>query len=168
MAVGQMAGEVERAQHRRHAVRTVAQGRPAERRVAGPFACALVIGADRDVHLADHGGGFGLGFPQRLAGLAGDGLGDLGRAVLQHGLIAFDGVDPLLARAVGPVREGDAGGVDGGLDLGGRGGLALPVDGFGGGIGGFEHGHGTETPLIPAKAGTQIFGRSLSLDDLRP
>jgi hypothetical protein len=142
MAVGQMAGEVERAQYRRHTVRTVAQGRMAEGGLGRALAGALVIGADRDVDLAGHGGQFGVGLPQGLAGLAADGLGHLGRAALERGLIALHRVDPVLTRAVGPVGEGGAGGLDGGGGVSRGGGLALP-DGFaGGGVGRGEMGHG--------------------------
>ncbi len=97
MAVGQVAGEVERAEHRRDAVRAVAQDGAAEGGVVRPLAGAFVIGADRDVDLARHRGQFGFRLPQGLAGLAADGLGHFGGALFQHGLIAFHRVDAVLA-----------------------------------------------------------------------
>src|SRR5690606_9561695 len=109
--------------------------------VGGGGAGALFIGADGDVDLPRHGGQFGLGLPQGLAGLSGDGLGHFGGALFQDGLIAFHRVDAVLARAVGPGGEGGAGGLDGGADLLDGGGFAFP-DGFaGGGVGGGEVGH---------------------------
>src|SRR5690606_10307541 len=88
-------------------------------------------------------------------GFEGDGPGDLGGPLLEHGLIALHCVDAVLARAVGPVGEGDAGAFDGGLDLGRRGGLAEPVDFAGGGIDRLELGHGVQI-------GSQVFTRTSS------
>ena len=138
MAVRQVAGKVERTQHRRHPMRAMTQGGAAEGGVGRALAGALVIGADGDVDLALHGAKLGRGLPRRLPGLAADGQRDLRRPRLQRGLIAFDRVDAVLAGAISPVREAVAGALDGGADLGGGGFGAVP-DGFaGGGVGGNE------------------------------
>jgi len=98
-------------------MRAVAQGRVTETGLGGALARAFVISADRDVDLARHGAEFRRGLPQGLAGLAADRLGHLRGPGFQDGLIAFDGVDPVLTRTVRPIREGGAGAVGGGLDL---------------------------------------------------
>jgi len=90
----------------------------AEAGLGRAFAGAFVIGADGDVDLARHGPELGRGLPEGLAGFAADRLCHLRGAGLEHGLVAFDGVDPVLTRAVRPVREGGAGAVGGGLHLG--------------------------------------------------
>ena len=152
MAVGQVAGEVEGPQHRRHAVRTVAQGGLAETGLGRALAGTFVIGADGDVDFARHGAKLGRGLPQGLAGLSGDGLGHGRGAGLQHRLIAFDRIDPVMPRAIRPVGEGGAGAIGSGLDLGTRGGGTFP-DGFsGGGVDGFEMGHSV----------THVFTRTMS------
>jgi hypothetical protein len=119
VAVGQVAREVERAQHRHHAMRAMAQHGATERHVAGVLAGALVIGLDRGLDLAGHRAQFGLGLPQRLAGLAAQRLGEGRRAGHQGVLVAAQDRDPLFARQVGPGRKGLAGRRDGRRHVGG-------------------------------------------------
>ena len=79
VAVGQVRGEIIRARARR--ARHAACGGPrsvAERRFELPLRRALGIGVDRDLDLVDDRADLGPRFPERLAGLARDQLGELG------------------------------------------------------------------------------------------
>ena len=77
MAVGQVRREIIGAEHREHAVRLVAdRDARAERAFEPPLRRALAISGDRDVDLVDHRLDLGARLPERLAGLAGDQVGE--------------------------------------------------------------------------------------------
>ena len=75
VAVGQVAGEIVRPEHRHDPMRPMPQHRGAEPGRLFAHARALGLRADRDFDLGDHRRDFAERFPQRLAGLARDRLG---------------------------------------------------------------------------------------------
>ena len=84
VAVGQVRREIVGPEHGEHAVRLVADRDPvAERGFELPLRRALGIGLDRDLDLVDDRADLGPRFPQRLAGLARDQLGELGSPCLR-------------------------------------------------------------------------------------
>ncbi len=117
MAIGQVAGEVVRPQHRHHPVRAVAQDGFAERHRAALFARAFGLGGDRQFDLADHRADFLRGFPQRLAGFARDQLGEVGGARLQHGGIGARDGHPFRDRGAPPVAKRHTGARDRCIDI---------------------------------------------------
>ena len=77
--VGQVRREIIGPEHGEHAVRLVAdRDAVAERGLHLPLRRPLGIGLDRDLDLVDDRADLGPRFPQRLAGLARDQLGELG------------------------------------------------------------------------------------------
>ena len=126
MAVGQMAGEIIRPQHRHHAMRLVAEAGGAEIGCGGAGAGAFGLCADRDGDLAGHAGGLGAGFPEWFAGFAGDDPGQrLGLGLEVFGVALRDG-DARLQPGLRPCGQHRAGAGHGGVDLGGGGGWAFP------------------------------------------
>ena len=118
VAVGQVAREVVGAEHGHHAMGLVAHEGLGTRHGVFHRAGALVMGANGDGDLALHGGDLGAGLPQRLAGLAGD--GERQRLLVlakQVGVAAHYG-QTLLEGQIGPMVEGRAGRLDGGIHLG--------------------------------------------------
>jgi hypothetical protein len=107
VAVGQMRGEIIRAQHRQHAVRLVAQRHAAAHRgIELALAGAFGEGAGRNVDLGDYRIDLGLGFPQRLAGLARDQVGERVAARADDIGVAAQGLDTegdRLGRPGGPA-----------------------------------------------------------------
>ena len=81
VAVGQMRREIIGAEHREHAVRLVADGDAgAERAFEPPLRGAVGISRDRNVDLVDDRLDLGARFPERLAGLARDQVGEGARS----------------------------------------------------------------------------------------
>ena len=72
MAVGQVTGEVIRAEYTEHAVRAVAQHGVAVSHLGRHDAGARAVRLDRDIDLGGHGRHLGACFPQRLADFLGD------------------------------------------------------------------------------------------------
>ena len=126
MTVGQMAREVVGAEHGDHAVRLVAHEGLGTRHGILDRAGALIMGADGDGDLALHGGHFGTGLPQRLAGFAGDGQRQRFFVLTEQVGIAAHDVQTRLKTQIRPMVEGGASGLDGGIHLGLAGGLPLP------------------------------------------
>ncbi|MCY1423295.1 hypothetical protein D9M71_390040 [compost metagenome] len=130
MPVGQVAGEVVRAEHSDHAMRLVPQHGGGIGQRAALLAGALAMGLYRDGDLVDHAGHFGGGFPQRLAGFLADGAGqNVGLGLQGSGELLQDG-DALLHRAPRPGRESGTRGGDGTLDLRRRSSAAGPDNGL--------------------------------------
>src|SRR5690554_2048 len=77
MAIGQMAGKVERTKNGNHTMGSVPQYRTPAGDFGFPGARALLQGFYGDIDLADHGGHFGTGFPQGFAGFEADLMGKL-------------------------------------------------------------------------------------------
>ena len=75
MAIGQMRREIIRPQHRQHAVRLVTQHLAHAGGLGCLFTRPLGLRSDGDLHLGGDAGDFGAGFPQRLAGFAGNQAG---------------------------------------------------------------------------------------------
>ncbi|MNU85123.1 hypothetical protein D3C71_748610 [compost metagenome] len=118
MTVGQVAREVVGAEHGDHAVGLVTHERLGTGHGVLDRAGALVMGADGDGDLALHGRHFGAGLPQRLAGFPGYGQGQrLLVLAEQIGITAHYG-QTILEGQIGPMVEGRAGRLDGGVHLG--------------------------------------------------
>ena len=114
--VGQVRGEVVRPEHGEHAMGFVAhRDAIAEVGLHLPLGSSLGISVDRDFDLVDDGGNLSPRLPQRLAGFAGDQLGELG-ILLSHDIgEAADGLDAVGCGMCGPgrprgARRGDFGG----------------------------------------------------------
>ena len=133
MAVGQVRREIIGAEHGEHAVRLVADGDAGAHRAFEPaLGGAVRIGRDRDVDLVDHRLGLGARLPERLAGLAGDQVGERLQLAAHDIGEAAQGLDPEGEGARGPAGPGGAGGGDRGLDVAG---LAGPERFAGRGLG---------------------------------
>ena len=110
VTVGKMRGEVIGPEDRENAVRLMADGDTvAERRLELPLRSALCISVDGNLDLVDDGGDLGAGFPQRLAGLAGDQLGEFGLALAHDVGEAAQRFHPVGDGECGPFRPGGAG-----------------------------------------------------------
>ena len=76
MPVRQMGGKIIGPKHCQHAVRLVADGHARAHIALKPaLRSAFEIGGDRNLHLVNHGFGFGPRFPHGLAGFARDAIG---------------------------------------------------------------------------------------------
>ena len=154
MAVGQMGREIIGAEHAEHAVRLVADGDSRAHRAFEPaLGGAVGIGGDRDVDLVDHRLDLGARFPERLAGLPRDQVGEgLGLAAHRVGE-APQRLDAEGEGARRPGRPGGARGGDLGIDVAGR---ARPQGRAGGGFFGGQRG-GHARPTCPGGGIFQAF-----------
>ena len=126
MTVGQVAREVVGAEHGDHAVGLVAHERLGARHGVLDRAGALVMGANGDGDLALHGRHFGAGLPQRLAGFPGYGQGQRLLVLAEQIGIAAHYGQTILEGQIGPMVEGRAGRLDGGIHLSSAGRPPLP------------------------------------------
>jgi hypothetical protein len=105
VAVGQVAREVIRAEHREHAVRAVPQHGVAVRDLRRGFAGARAVGLHRNVDLGRHRRHFRARFPQGLADFLGDGGGQLLGVLLEQVAKALADGNALFQRAQRPFLE---------------------------------------------------------------
>ncbi len=95
MAVRKMGREIVRPKDRQHPVRFVPdRDAGAERPFEPPLRGALGISGHRDIDLADHRLDFGLALPERLAGFAGNQVGEFVLLAPDHIGEAAQGLDP--------------------------------------------------------------------------
>ncbi|MNF44200.1 hypothetical protein D3C84_253060 [compost metagenome] len=126
MAVGQVAGEVVRAEHRDHTMWLVAQNGGSVCQRAALFASALTVALHGDGDFVDHAGDFGGRLPQRLAGFFTDAMGKLIGTGLEACSKGFEDGNTLIERAQSPCRKCLTCSVHGSVDLRGAGALATP------------------------------------------
>ena len=105
LAIGQVGGEIEWAENRDNAVRCVADDAGVSREVQRRRGAALVKRLDRDGNLADHRHHFRQRFPARLAGLAGNHLGERGLLCFESGGERVEEINPFFQREIGPRLE---------------------------------------------------------------
>ena len=105
VAIGQVCREIIGAEHSQYAVRLVRKAllESVPSRLFGR--CAFGVGGDRNIDLADDRRNLGLGFPERLAGFAGDQAGKGIRAVAYHRLETADVVDPHVEPGANPIGQ---------------------------------------------------------------